>query len=126
MNLLSFRKLFVLLSIGIFAFGAAAQQPATNSVRQLTAEDYARAEKMMGYNTGQLVDRGGVRPNWLPDERFWYRVLTPQGSEFILVDPARGTRVPAFDPAKLAGALSTAAGAKYEAIRLPFSTFTFS
>ena len=26
----------------------------------------------MGYNTTPLVVRSGVRPNWLPDERFWY------------------------------------------------------
>jgi dipeptidyl aminopeptidase/acylaminoacyl peptidase len=108
--------------IFVFALSAAAQQGNTIS---LTAADYARAEKFMGYNTGQLVDRGGVRPNWLPGERFWYRVLTPQGSEFILVNPANGTRGAAFDHARLAAALSTAAGAKYEAARLPFTQFTF-
>lgn len=80
----------------------------------------------MGYNTGQMVDRGSVRPNWLPGERFWYRVLTAQGSEFVLVNPANGTRQPAFDHARLAAALSTAASAKYEAARLPFTQFTFS
>jgi len=92
----------------------------------LTAADYQRAEKFMGYNTNQLVDRATVLPNWLPEDRFWYRVLTAQGSEFILIDPARGTSVPVFDQAKLAAALSTAAGVKFEASRLPFSTFDFS
>jgi len=38
--------------------------------RVLTAQDYARAEKFMGYNTNPLVFRSGVRPNWLPGERF--------------------------------------------------------
>jgi dipeptidyl aminopeptidase/acylaminoacyl peptidase len=109
----------------IFAFALTAFAQTGNQV-SVTATDYARAEKFMGYNTGQLVDRGGVRPNWLPDERFWYRVLTAQGSEFILVNPANKTRQPAFDHARLAAALSTAAGAKYEAARLPFMQFTFS
>lgn len=94
--------------------------------RALTADDYARAEKFMGYNTGPLVLRAGVRPNWLPDDRFWYRVTTEQGNEFILVDPARGTRGPAFDHAKLAAALSAAAGTKYEAYKLPFQQIDFS
>ncbi len=58
----------------------------------LTAEDYARAEKMLGYNTNLLVDRGAVRPTFLPDGRFWYRALTPTGSEFVLVNPADGSR----------------------------------
>src|SRR5262249_21396995 len=69
---------------------------------QFTAADYQRAEKAMTYNTAPLVYRSGVRPNWLPDERFWYRVTTPEGAEFVLVDPAKGTRAPAFDHVKLA------------------------
>ncbi len=92
----------------------------------LTTADYQRAEKFMGYNTNQLVDRAAVRPHWLPGERFGYRILTAQGSEFILVDPAHGTRVPAFDHAKLAAALSAATGGTFEAMRLPFLTFSFS
>src|SRR4030095_13809206 len=56
----------------------------------------------------------------------WYRVATENGNEFILVDPARGTRGPAFDQAKLAAALSAASGAKYEAFNLPFQQIDFS
>ena len=92
----------------------------------LTAEDYARAERAMSYNTQALVDHGGGQPNWLANDRFWYRVMTAQGSEFVLVDPARKTRTAAFDQAKLAAALSTASGKTYEAGRLPFRSFTFS
>ncbi|MFL6374048.1 MAG: DPP IV N-terminal domain-containing protein [Pyrinomonadaceae bacterium] len=79
----------LLVSIALVALGAAAivaQRPA------LTADDYARAEKMLGYNTDPLVDRNGVRATWLPDGRFWYRVLTPTGSEYVLVNPADGSR----------------------------------
>jgi dipeptidyl aminopeptidase/acylaminoacyl peptidase len=93
--------------------------------RALTADDYARAEKFMGYNTNPLVLHSGVRATWLPDDRFWYRVATEKGNEFILVDPARGARTAAFDQAKVAGALSSAAGTTYEPYRLPFTTFTF-
>ncbi|MFZ1700741.1 MAG: DPP IV N-terminal domain-containing protein [Pyrinomonadaceae bacterium] len=62
------------------------------SAQQMTAADYARAEKMLSYNTAPLVDRGGVRPNWLPDGRFWYQVMTPTAREYVLVDPANGSR----------------------------------
>ncbi|HEX8357132.1 MAG TPA: DPP IV N-terminal domain-containing protein, partial [Segetibacter sp.] len=99
-------------------------QPDNSTV--LTAADYQRAERFMGYNVNQLVDRLHVRANWLPNERFWYRILTAQGSEFVLVDPARGTRLAAFDQQKLAAALSTAAGKKYEASHLPFASFKYS
>src|SRR3954468_3048634 len=89
--------------------------------RALTADDYARAEKFMGYNTTPLIYRNAVRPNWLADERFWYRVTTPAGSEFLVVDPAKGTRAPAFDHAKLAIALTAVTSSKYEAGTLPFT-----
>jgi dipeptidyl-peptidase 4 len=92
----------------------------------MTAADYARAEKFMGYNTTSLVTHANVQPNWLADDRFWYRVATTEGSEFLLVDPSKGTREPAFDHAKLAAALSTAAGAKYDAAKLPFTAIEFS
>src|ERR1700693_118032 len=93
-----------LASLSIAVCGLA-QQP-----RAVTAADYARAEKFMSYNTAPLVLRSGVRPGWLADYRFWYRNITEAGSEFILVDPVKGTRVPAFDHVRLAAALSAVAG----------------
>src|ERR1035441_4111525 len=99
---------------------------AASAQQKFTAADYARAEKMMGYNTTPLVVRSGVRPNWLPDERFWYRVTTADGAEFVLVDPGKGTRGPAFAHAKLAAALSAATGAPYTAGNLPFQEIEFS
>jgi len=102
---------------------AAASLPAQ---QKFTAADYQRAEKFMGYNTLPLVYRSGVRPNWLPDERFWYRVTTAEGAEFILVDPAKGTRAPAFDHVKLAAALATANGQTVNAKNLPFQTIEFT
>src|SRR5262249_48964897 len=82
--------------------------------------------KMMGYYTNPLVYHAAVRPTWLEDGRFWYRTTTSEGSEFILVDPEKGSRVPAFDHAKLAAALSSAAGANYNAHNLPFTEIELS
>ena len=60
--------------------------------KAFTAADYAHAEKFMGYNTAPLVLNAGVRPVWLEGDRFWYRVDTADGTVFLLVDPAKGTR----------------------------------
>src|SRR6266540_1311866 len=68
-----------------------AQQP-SGPPRSLTAADYARAERFMTYNTAPLVLRSGVRPTWLPDDRFWYRVTTEAGTQAVLVDAATRTR----------------------------------
>ena len=63
--------------------------------RALTADDYARAEQFMSYNTTPLVLRTGVRPAWLPadpGDRFWYRVTTGKGVEVVLVDPGKASK----------------------------------
>jgi dipeptidyl aminopeptidase/acylaminoacyl peptidase len=100
-------------------------QQADTPRRALTADDYARAERFMGYNTQPLVFRMAVRPTWLGGDRFWYRNAIPGGAEFILVDPAGATRERAFDHDRLAAALSTAASAKYTALTLPFTDIDF-
>jgi dipeptidyl aminopeptidase/acylaminoacyl peptidase len=92
----------------------------------LTVKDYRHAESMMTYNTQQFIDRGNVNANWLEGDKFWYRVLTPQGSEFIIVDAAKGTRTAAFDQQKLATVLSSATGRSYTASMLPFQSFSYS
>src|SRR4026208_2227975 len=92
----------------------------------LSVKDYQNAENQMGYNTQKYIDRAGVAPNWLPGDKFWYRVLTPTGSEFILVDPAKGTKTAAFDHEKLAAALSTASGRTFKGSMLPFQSINYS
>jgi dipeptidyl aminopeptidase/acylaminoacyl peptidase len=99
---------------------AAAQAP------QVTAADYARAERFLSAATTPLVSGVPGRPTWLPDGRFWYRVSAAGGGEFILVDPARRTRAPAFDHGRLAQALSAVTDRSIEATNLPFQTFDLS
>ena len=96
------------------------------NAQQVSTADYQRAESFLSYNTEPLIDNANVRPNWLPGDKFWYRNLTAQGSEFILVDPVKKSRGAAFDQQKLAAALSTAAGAQYQPYRLPFQSFSYS
>jgi dipeptidyl aminopeptidase/acylaminoacyl peptidase len=110
----SFRRLAILMLAAAFAHPAAAQQPA------ITAADYARAEKFMGYNTNPLVYHA-VRPAWGAGELLWYRDVSLAGTRFVVFDPAKLTKEPAFDNAALAAALSAVAGKKYEADKLPFN-----
>jgi len=92
----------------------------------LTTKDYERAESRLSYGTEPFIDHGAVRPEWTADGKFWFRSLTPTGSEFIVVDPAKKTRLPAFDHARRATALSTAAGKQYSASMLPFNSISFT
>jgi dipeptidyl aminopeptidase/acylaminoacyl peptidase len=70
----------------------AAALPVLGQQRTITAADYARAERFLGAATTPLVLHSGVRPTWLEDGRFWYRLTTENGSEAFLVDPAKGTK----------------------------------
>jgi len=101
--------------------GSAAAQ-----TRALTANDYARAERFLGYNTDRFVLHVAAQPTWVGGDRFWYRTTTENGIEFFLVDAATGTKAAAFDQAKIAAALSTAASRNYTTYRLPFNRFEFS
>ncbi|HWK11580.1 MAG TPA: DPP IV N-terminal domain-containing protein, partial [Vicinamibacterales bacterium] len=70
----------------------AAQQATPYTPTAVTAQDYARAERLMAYNVTPLVYRSGVRATWLPDGRFWYRVNTENGEQAVLVDPAHASK----------------------------------
>src|SRR3984957_7643875 len=96
--------------------------------RQLTKEDYARAEKFMGYNVNSLVYHGVSRPTWMADGRFWYRDNGPDGVTFMVVDPVKGTKKPAFDQAKLAAVPTggTEGKMKADAHHLVMSEIVFS
>ena len=92
--------------------------PAT---RQLSAEDYQRAEQLIPINRSKLVAAGKVSPRWIgKGERFWYRVDGPSSCHFVLVEPDKGLRAPAFDHQRRAGALETASGVSMNAAALPF------
>lgn len=91
----------------------------------LTAADYARAERFMGYNTAPLVFHAAVRPTWLDDDRFWYRNAVPGGAEFMMANPAAATKARAFDHARVAATLSRASGETYAELTLPFTRFDF-
>ncbi|HLB54698.1 MAG TPA: DPP IV N-terminal domain-containing protein, partial [Gemmatimonadales bacterium] len=115
---------YLAFALGLLTItGSAASQPRPS----LTAADYARAEKFLGYHVNPLVLNAGVRPTWLPEDgRFWYRTTTSRGVEFMMVNPARRARTRAFDQARIAAALSAAAGTHYDSLRLPITQFEFS
>jgi dipeptidyl aminopeptidase/acylaminoacyl peptidase len=74
------------------------------------------------------VYKSQVTPHWFAgDTKFWYRNDLPgDAKEFIVVNVENGNRAPAFDPERLAVALSKSAGEEYPAGHLPFSEIQFS
>jgi dipeptidyl aminopeptidase/acylaminoacyl peptidase len=93
---------------------------------QGTLEDYRRAATINQRYANLTVGLVQGGPNWIArTDRFWYRVTVRGGAQFVVVDPDGWTKLPAFDHARLAAALSTAAGGQYTALTLPFTTFNF-
>ncbi|HLK56815.1 MAG TPA: prolyl oligopeptidase family serine peptidase [Chthonomonadaceae bacterium] len=94
-----------------------------NNVNHPASESSAQRQPRQNPGGG-LVFKDHVTPYWFADNtRFWYRNDLKGGAkEFILVDVEKGVRKPAFDAARLAAALSKAAGQEFSADRLPFDT----
>ncbi len=90
---------------------------------KLTEEDYRHAASFLSWNLSNYIYRTNVSPNWIDEDRFWYRVDIPEGQKFYRVDAQARDRQPAFDHQRLAGALSEAAEEEFTAYELPFRSF---
>jgi len=109
------------LGLGLRVGGADAQQAS-----RLTAADYARAERTLNASTGPLVFGASVTARWLPDGRFWYANRVRGGTEYVLVDPERRTREPAFDHERLARALTPVTGRLIPPLDLGITAMAFN
>lgn len=85
-------SIFLIIFLGAFA---------QESVKEVTKEDYERATQFLSYNVNELVDRANVRPNWLEDGRFWYKINTSGGTEYVIVNPRNGKKKSASSLAEL-------------------------
>src|SRR5688572_20898843 len=84
-----------LVTLAIFATAITATAQSDKKV--VTATDYDKATKALGFNTNKLVFRYNVNPTWLPDGKFWYSVAVEGGREFVLINPADGSRKTGVD-----------------------------
>ena len=84
------KKTLLTPAILLLAAFTAFAQP--NAKKVLTAADYEQAVKFLSFNTSKLVFNSGVNPTWLDDGRFWYSVNTQAGKQFVLINPADGSR----------------------------------
>ncbi len=88
--------------------------------------DYERANSLGQFVAGKVF-RSAVKPNWISGgDRFWYRNDLADGQrEFVLVDPAHATKMPAFDHARIATGLTKALGREVTAEHLPIERIMF-
>src|SRR5690606_14026712 len=97
----------------------------SQALGQGTAADYKRAADF-GSTTRNTVFYSPSSFSWLEGEhRFWYVNNTPEGRRFMLVDADKQTKKEAFDHAKIAAALTLAAGKQVDPDSLPFNHIAF-
>jgi len=88
--------------------------------------NYELASRWTPAKVGKLVFDLQVTPHWMDSgDRFWYSFENNTGRKFYIVDPAKKTKSPAFDPAALAAALTTATGIPYDGQHLPITVIRF-
>jgi len=120
------RRVALLALLPWIPIGTLAARSAVAQGAPLPVQAYQRAERMLSYNADSLVLRDRITPVWIgKSDRFWYRVTTERGREFIYVDPARRVRRAAFDHARLAAALARVSDTLVVGDALPFQTLTW-
>ncbi len=88
---------------------------------QGTQADYKRASALWEKFGDKLHDTASA-PEWVDGgPKFWYRTQRAKGAEFVLVDPEKGEKKPAFDHVKLTNALTKANGGEVVFVELPFT-----
>lgn len=93
---------------------------------QISPEVYRRADELVK-NTTDKIYYGNVRPVWIgKTNRFLYENLTPDGTEYIIIDAEKLTRKRAFDQKRFASAFETATGKKVDPGKLPIRNIVFS
>src|ERR1700753_1631674 len=98
--------------------------PALHAQRSYTTQDYAQAERWMGYNVNPLVDHTVSDVKYLPDGRVFFRAPAAGSVAFRIADTNTGKTELAFDTAKLAAALSKASGREIDAAHLRIENYT--
>ena len=95
--------------------------------KQLTPEDYKKAERFAVWHVFGYLKNLDVRPHWLGNtDLFHYRRQTKTGVEFVIIDAATGMRKPAFDHKKLADVISKLTKEKVSEENLPIANLQIS
>jgi dipeptidyl aminopeptidase/acylaminoacyl peptidase len=117
------RKFFV-SALGVCVLALVSFSHLTAQQQDVRA-DYARAQSLAARIDNKIIGQT-TSITWIDATKVSYRRSVTGGFEFIVADAATATKMPAFDHARLATAISAAAGGKYTAVTLPFQTFAFA
>ena len=108
----------ILFIVALFQ-ASLAQEPVTTANYDLAARFSPNKLKRMVFSTR-------VDPHWLKNSnRFWYSYETSMGKNYYIFDPARKSKTPLFDNAKLAADMTRLTGDPYDALHLDIENLEF-
>lgn len=86
-------------------------EAATTSPTAVPSSVYARAEAVLPHHINELIFGLSVRPQWIGDgAEFWFESNTPQGRDYVRVNPISNQTTPLFDHDALVSQLAAASG----------------
>lgn len=86
-------------------------EAATTSPTAVPSSVYARAEAVLPHHINELIFGLSVRPQWIGDgAEFWFERNTPQGRDYVRVNPISNQTTPLFDHDALVSQLAAASG----------------
>lgn len=86
-------------------------EAATTSPAAIPSSVYARAEAVLPQHINELIFGLSVRPQWIGDgAEFWFERNTPQGRDYVRVNPVSNQTTPLFDHDALVSQLAAASG----------------
>lgn len=125
----SIRHAFVIvfcISLGATPFATFAQETRAPVDARVHKANYDLASRWTTAKVTKLVFDTSVTPHWLESgDRFWYSYETSQGKKWWIVDPAKKSKTPLFDNAKMAALLTSSTRIPYDAQHLPIATIKF-
>ena len=96
------------------------------TMSQISPEVYKRADDLVK-TTSDKVYYGNVNPTWIgKTNSFLYENLTPEGTEYLIVDADKLTKRNAFDQKKFAASFEASTGKKADPGKLPVRNILFS
>jgi dipeptidyl aminopeptidase/acylaminoacyl peptidase len=100
--------------------------PMMSSAKQLSVEDYKKAEQQLSKSTSKLVTGTVDYPLWSATGELVYRSNTIDGNRFYKIDNTTRAKTLAFDHGKLAQALARITESEVNQEKLPFYQVTFT
>jgi dipeptidyl aminopeptidase/acylaminoacyl peptidase len=100
--------------------------PTILSAKQLSVDDYKKAEQQLSLHTSKLVTGTVDYPVWSKNGTLVYRSHTENGNQFFKVDIQSQKKSPAFNHVKLADSLARITESEVNHDKLPFSQVEFT